>query len=325
MTFTNGWEGPKVYASQLGPQEVRADWAMPAPVTGIVPLRPLGVGDILGGAFRAVRYAPSVMLGLTFVALLVVQVVAVAVAFASGDALSTILLPFGLPGNDYGDTSLRSSLGFFANELAIIVAGMGLIYTVVEAVAGRRTSPAAALRHIGRRLGAALALTVLIAIVLVAVMALVGALIDAVGLPVILLLVFFGLPAALALNVKLLFVPCAVSVEQMGPLRAVARSWRLTGGVFWRTLGTYLLTLVIMWIPTATISGVVITLTAWFFMGDVNLSTGSPAALAVTAAGSILSLVLTVPLVTAVQTLLYVDARIRREGYDIVLGEEIYG
>ena len=325
MTFTQGWEGPKVYASQLGPQQVRADWTMPAPVTGIVPLRPLGVGDVLGGAFRAVRYSPPVMLGLTFAVVLVAQVVAVMINLAFGEALSGVLLPFSQDLGNFGFLSLRSLTTPFANLVAIVVASMGLIYTVVEAVAGRRATPQAALRHIGQRLGAALGLAALLAAGLLFAMVVGGAVLSSIGVAGgVLLFIFLVLPIGFVFNVKLLFIPCVISSEQMGPFQAVVRSWRLTTGVFWRTLGTYLLTLLIMWIPMSVISGVFFSLAEWAFMGDF-IDPDSAAGMALTTAGSLLSIILTVPLITAVQTLLYVDARIRREGYDITLSEAMYG
>src|SRR5579859_4186707 len=54
--------GSPGYGPSLPP--VGGGWAAPAPMPGGVPLRPLGVGDILSGAFTLIRRNPVATLGL---------------------------------------------------------------------------------------------------------------------------------------------------------------------------------------------------------------------------------------------------------------------
>ena len=54
--------GQSGYGPSLPP--VGGGWAAPAPMPGGVPLRPLGVGEILSGAFTLIRRNPMATLGL---------------------------------------------------------------------------------------------------------------------------------------------------------------------------------------------------------------------------------------------------------------------
>lgn len=51
------------------------------------------------------------------------------------------------------------------------------------------------------------------------------------------LLFLVGIPLAIFLSVKLLYMVPAVALEQLGGIDAMKRSWRLTKGGFWRTFG----------------------------------------------------------------------------------------
>jgi hypothetical protein len=57
---------------------------------------------------------------------------------------------------------------------------------------------------------------------------------------VLILLVLALIPVAIMLQVKLLYTVPAVAIEQRGGIDAMKRSWGLTRGAFWRTLGYYL-------------------------------------------------------------------------------------
>ena len=54
------------------------------------------------------------------------------------------------------------------------------------------------------------------------------------------LLVLLLIPIGIFLQVKLLYIVPAVAIEQRGGLDGIKRSWQLTRGAFWRTLGYYL-------------------------------------------------------------------------------------
>lgn len=136
------------------------------------------------------------------------------------------------------------------------------------------------------------------------------------------LLVFILLLALIA--VRFLFVTQAVVIEGRGPLDALARSWRLVSGSFWRVLGIavllYILVQVIVIIPAVT---------ANFALGAVFGSTSDPLG-NYTLQQTILILVnycaqiLVWPLQLGAYTLIYYDLRIRKEGYDLQLLAQDY-
>jgi hypothetical protein len=120
-------------------------WGIPqAPKPGIIPLRPLGVGEILDGAFAVVRRYPAATLGLSAAVMLVVE---------SFQLLATYLLLRGAtintspisPGSVNGDFVARA---FTADILitiltvfaTVLLSGM-LTAVIGPAVLGRRVSP----------------------------------------------------------------------------------------------------------------------------------------------------------------------------------------
>ncbi|HQY99667.1 MAG TPA: hypothetical protein PLQ63_06595 [Propionicimonas sp.] len=328
MTYPTGWDGPGYYAAQLAPETVGVDTAPPAARTGIVPPRPLQIGDILSGAFHAVRFAPATMFGLTLVTMLVAQLLGTGLGLVIERQFGFTLLPS--EDGDALDAGLfgwSTILGQVFTQLTAIVVGMGLTYTVFQAVSGRSVPPAEALRHMVGRLGAALGFSALTALAVSAGGGLVFAMFvpvlggDTGGLVVVAILAgLVTLVLAIWLGTKLLLAPSAIAVEGLGPIQAIPRSWTLTRGQFWRVLGIYLLASMIIGFAASTVSSV-------FSFGAMLLSISDPGVLllAVTIASTLTSSVLTVPLTTAVSTLLYVDARIRREGYDLHLAEVLYG
>ena len=52
-----------------------------------------------------------------------------------------------------------------------------------------------------------------------------------------LVLFLVGIPLAIFLGTKLLYITQGVALEQRGGVEAMKRSWALTKGNFWRTLG----------------------------------------------------------------------------------------
>lgn len=319
MTFPNGWDGPGYFASQLAPEKVRSDWAAPNRRPGIVPPRPLQLGDILGGTFRSVRFAPAVMFGIPAIAFLIAQLLSLSVATlldralareTSYDAIETMM----------AFATTTQIVGSFVNSLVGAVAAMALLPTVVAAVSGRRTTPNAAMRNLGRHFWAAIGYWLMCGLLLVAPNALSplltespSALIGVLGVVALIGLV------AVALLPRLLFAPCAIAIEGLGPVRAIRRGWQLSRGRYWPILGTYLLTSFLINLAAGTVAGV-------FTFVSMVFGMTNPAVLVVaTTASQLLAAVLSVPLVNGLIGLLYVDTRIRNEGFDLELSEELYG
>ena len=123
---------------------------------------------------------------------------------------------------------------------------------------------------------------------------------------------------------KLAFVLPALTLERIGPIAAITRSWGLTRGRrFWSVLGIRLLTSVLIGII-----GVVIACPLGLIVAGAQfaLADSGNAAYVVTALANglviIVSASLTTPLSAGVDALLYIGQRIEQEGHDIDLMRE---
>lgn len=138
---------------------------------------------------------------------------------------------------------------------------------------------------------------------------------EAGGLGIFLALVIGVGGAALAgtLLVRLCLATIAVALEGIGPVTAVRRSWHLTGSNTWRTLGLLVLVTIIVSIVGSVLVrllGVLVTDTIGTWLGDPLTVDGLVAASVA---------VLLAPVAVVVQTALYFDLRVRRDGWDVPL------
>ncbi|GIG39656.1 glycerophosphoryl diester phosphodiesterase membrane domain-containing protein [Cellulomonas phragmiteti] len=325
-----GWGAP---APAAGPPA----WHLPAVQPGIIPLRPLGLGEILDGAVRAVRANPAVMFGLSAV------VVTVAVALQTlvqlyvtsliGAALGDATLDGAMTAADSAMISeMLSTSGGQVLTIPLLVpvtsvlTGL-LIVSVSRSVIGEKV----ALREVWRTrrvwLLVGFGLLQLLASVLafalwigaVVGLAAAGADWEAFGVA---LLGGLGLLAAVVwVTARTLLVPPALMLEGKRFWPTVARAWRLTRGSFWRLLGIYLLSnllvsvlMYLFLVPAAVVAGLV-TATS----GSESLT------ILVSALGQVVGLTLSTTFLAAVVALLYVDVRIRREGLDLELARAATG
>jgi hypothetical protein len=302
---------------------------------GIVPIKPLGLGDILEGAFRAIRHNPRVMIGLTL--LVVIATTAVTVLPASL-AFTTLIPadPAAIPEADPGQ--LVSALvgvvvtGFLGWLGGVVATGM-LTVSVGESVVDRRVGLAEAWRRVRGRIlplavqgllvGLALAVPSALAIALgVAVGIAAGGTAGvgtglALALPAVAVTVWVWVHWALA--------PAPLVLERAGVVGALGRSYRLVRGKFWRTLGILVL------------ANLLISVIAQIITTPVAIAGGllpalAPeshallvASLALTYGVSNLVGVLVYPFLAAVVTLLYIDRRIRSEALDVALHRSLTG
>ncbi len=304
----------------------------PAPLQpGIVPLRPLGLGEVLDGSVRAVRHNPVVMFGLaalvTTVAVALQTLVQLYVAGLVAASLGDALAGADVTGADAGAVSEVFSMGLAQSATqplllpATSVLTGFLIVSVSRSVLGRRVELRDVLRT--RRVWWVLgfALLVLLAQVLVGaawfglVLLLFSQQQEGAALTALVLGGILYVVALVWVTVRTLLVPPALVLEGK-PFRAtVARAWRLTRGSFWRLFGTYLLATVLVVVVTS-----LFLVPAGVLSGLLAGVTGSPAVTVVlTAVGTIVGLTVSTSFLAAVVALLYVDVRMRREGLDLEL------
>ena len=110
-------------------------------------------------------------------------------------------------------------------------------------------------------------------------------------------------------------------LEREGPVRALARSWRLVRGSFWRVFGITLLAGLIV-VVTAGVLQIPFGLLAAMAGGGNSLlpsTGGNVAGILISAVGGVVAGAVARPISAGVAVLLYVDLRMRREGLDLVL------
>jgi hypothetical protein len=138
-----------------------------------------------------------------------------------------------------------------------------------------------------------------------------------------LVLTLLGLVPSVYVFVRFLLAPCAVMVEDLRGIRALRRSWRLSRGIIGKALGAFLLAtlivLVISFVLTLVLS-LIFGLVLVFALGDELLTGGIwPAIYAMQQSINVIVGILTTPYLTLIVVLLYLDARMRREGFDLAL------
>ena len=315
-------------------------WTVAQP--GIIPLRPLTVGELFNGAFQAVRVNPQTMFGFAFAIMAVVGLVQAFFASSSTSSLTRAL--------SSGDTedlvySLGSSMGSFVTSGLTMLAtaflsGM-LALTVWDAVLGRKSSPADAWHRFSPRFVPVLLATLLIGIIefVVIVLVLLVFMIPfflvvvnaasarsydsasaSIGgaLSIIFLMIVALIVVACFFTVKFAFTSSAVVLEGLGPVDAIKRSWSLSKGSFWRILGRILLIGIVIGLISSVLGGIV----------GAILGVGAAAAdsvgmlVAFSAFVSALLSAVVIPVQSSFYTLMYLDERMRKENLAPMIAQE---
>ena len=261
---------------------------------GIVPLRPLSVGEILDGAITAVRRSPSLILASGIVSVFTVLtnfVIQLLLQRSSNDT----------SGADVFRGLVVSVIGLVLSAVgSLIVAALAAV-VVREGVLGRSVPLATAWREVRPRVG------VVVGAALLSTLAWGG-----------LTITVIGIPFAIFLYVAWRFGTVVAIVEGGSATGVLKRSRLITKNRWWRTCGVLLL--------VALVGGIVseiITLpflfaggTSALLSGDGSLSTTE---LALTSVGSLIAATLVTPFTVCATALLYVDLRMRGEGLDVAL------
>uniref|UniRef100_UPI00099E217D DUF7847 domain-containing protein n=1 Tax=Streptomyces atriruber TaxID=545121 RepID=UPI00099E217D len=309
----------------------------------VIPLAPLGVDHVLGGAFATMRRYAKPLFGTAAAAyglLAAVMTGALLLAYAATrDDFRAMYEPGATFSWEHGRPLLIAFGTVWATGMLASLAINSFVQaacaaTLHEAVLGRPTTFRAVWRRAWARTPAVSAVTLLLALVLVLPLAAFVLLFVAFFVTVLtdstlpfglfFLLFLLVLPLAAWLYVTFAFAPAAAVLESAGPLTALRRSARLVRGAWWRTFGISLLAGAIVGIvslafriplqfaapdpPAVTPDSD----TSEILFDQLRSQFGLYAILALL--GTLLTqLIATVflPLVTA---LLYIDRRIRREG-----------
>lgn len=301
---------------------------------GAVPMRPLGLGELLDGSVAVIRAYPRPVLAMS---------AAVAVVSALLQLVVTLTLLGPLTNTD--TATLGDSSGAFQAYLGTAAVGTGLtlliaavtgavlagVVTVVasRAVLGDAITLGQAWEQARPRLGSLVATALLVGfasygsvfagIALAALLANTGTAGAVAAVPVVLA----GLVGGFLLYIRWSLATAVVVLERQPIRRALGRSTVLVRRSFFRIVGVLLLAVVI-----AGFVGQILQLPFLLFgynpfagLGGAPQHLSTSAALVGAVAGALASTVVA-PFTAGVRALLYIDRRMRAEGLDITLAAQ---
>ncbi|MFD8996957.1 glycerophosphoryl diester phosphodiesterase membrane domain-containing protein [Streptomyces abikoensis] len=318
-------------------------WSTPppsAPQPGVVPLRPLGVGEILDGAVSTTRLYWRTVLGVSAAVALGTQAAGTTVTglwFRDVAGLNKLADPstadlhevLDAVGKSLGSLTVASLVGL----VGTIIASAMLTVVVSRAVLGRPASVGDAWRDARPRLLALTGLFLLVPLLMAAAFAvgLAPGLVVAAGSDagisgdpsgggagLLGLGGLAGMAAAAWLWVRYSLAAPALMLEKQGVISAMRRSAKLVRGASWRIFGIQVLAAFIVFmigsmaqIPTSLIDGIV--------TGESTMDHLTWTSLIINGVGAATGSALALPITAGVTALLYMDQRIRRESLDIEL------
>ncbi|MFJ7943585.1 hypothetical protein ACIQ6K_08025 [Streptomyces sp. NPDC096354] len=330
---------------------------MPPPKPGVIPLRPLGLGDILGGAFSTMGRYWKQLFGVgtaVYGGALVVVGAAVAIAYSAvSDPLHRVV-ELSSEESPRSEDIVPLAIAFGAVWLVavlVLMTATAMMYATVpavlqDAVLGRPTTFGIIWRRAWARVPAVIGTVLLSSLVAAIPMVLVmisfiamtiafitldGGSGSGVAIAVGVLGALATAPLAIWLWVKFSLAPAAAVFEGQRPVAALRRSSQLVRGDWWRIFGISLLAVLM-----ASVAGYVIQMPfsiLGMFPGVIGMeSLGSdPNAMAVVVAmsgylvvtllGQLVSQLVSATFPQLVTGLLYVDRRMRNENLGPVLAE----
>ncbi|MYW64682.1 hypothetical protein GTY65_11475 [Streptomyces sp. SID8379] len=330
-----GWGAPP----QGGPGGWGQGWGGPpaAAKPGVIPLRPLGIGEILDGAVSTMRTYWRTVLGISLTVAVVTELLVVLLqGFVLSDSTTSAL-----DNPDATPREVLDALGglFVGTGVVLVVTLLGtivataLLTTVTSrAVLGKPVTTGEAWRdarpQVFRLLGLTLLLPLITALI-VLVGTVPGILVGALGSSDagIALAVVGGIAAfvvAIWLMIRFSLASPALMLEKQTIRKAMSRSSKLVRGSWWRVFGIQILATIITNV-VASIILIPFTFIGAAVSGDgmssfLDSSGGAGwAYLIVTGLGSVIGSTLTFPITAGVTVLLYIDQRIRREALDLEL------
>ncbi len=332
------WGGPSVPPGR-GPGW-GGGWNAPpaAAKPGVIPLRPLGVGEILDGAVSTMRAHWRTVLGISLTVAVVVEIVSIllqgfvldssradAVLDDPNPTLSELSGAFADTMRDTGVLAVISLLGTF-----VVTALLTMVMS--RAVIGRSVTLSDAWRDARPQLPRLLGLSFLLPLIAVGIVlagALPGILIAAAGAPeggsaLGILGGLAGTVVMIWIMVRFSLSSSSLMLEKQTVRKSLARSVKLVKGSWWRVFGIQLLAQILVFVVVS-----IIVIPFSFLAGALSgegvggLMQGSGSSgwtfLIITGIGSVVGSMLAFPITAGVSVLLYIDLRIRREALDLEL------
>ena len=325
-------------------------WQQPRQVTyqpGVIPFRPLGMGDVFGAAFKIIKGNPASTVGAALVIALAALIPTTPLGlWVARQGSSDLFDPDAALDETTAADAILVAAGQYiptiAGSLATVALAGFIAYVTGQAVLGRKVKLPETWRgtrpHLLRVVGVSLLVSLLVLVVAAAFLA-PGAVVLVLGATSsddtllvvgIVLLAGLGLllvPTLLLLWTRFAFVGPAVVLEGAGIRAAMARSWRLTRFPgFWRLLGIRLLTAILVsMVAQILVVPVTFALMAVIIAGGVGPEGMVTMQVVVGAVVTLISAAATTPVTATVDTLLYIDQRIRTEALDVGLIQAVEG
>lgn len=328
-------------------------WGGPAPAAkpGVIPLRPLGVGEILDGAVSTMRTYWRTVLGISLTVGALTQLGVILLrGFVLDDTL-TARAPLNDPSTTPGDVFRAMGTALVATSFLVLISAVGtiiataLLTTVTSrAVLGKPVSTGEAWRDARPQVPKLFGLLFLLGLISFGVM-LCGL------LPGILVAVADGNKALTAgllvlgmlgasvvilwLLIRFSLSSPALMLERQSIVKSMSRSAKLVRGSWWRVLGIQLLAGLIANIVSSLVV-IPFTVIAAAVSGDGMAGLFGTEAqhvswtfLIISGIGAVIGAMVTLPINAGVTVLLYIDQRIRHEALDLELaraaGVQSYG
>ncbi|MFH8979391.1 glycerophosphoryl diester phosphodiesterase membrane domain-containing protein [Streptomyces varsoviensis] len=339
-----GWGQQPDNASSRAPGRQLAwggGWTPPpaAPKPGVIPLRPLGVGEIIEGAFATMRTQWRTVLGVSLGLAIVTQAATTVINgiwFRDNPGLDSLDndpdLTVGEALRTVGRLFAGMSITSFVGVLGSIIATAMLTVVVSRAVLGRSATLREAWTGARPQLLRMLGLVILVPLLILAVVTvsvLPGILVsvagaEAGGAALALLGAIAGCVAAVWLWIRYSLAAPALMLEKQGVTASMRRSAKLVRGAWWRIFGVQLLAILIAFVVMAVVQ-IPTGIAQLLFGGDeANVLQGGASSVSWTyliigGLGALVGSVITFPITAGVTVLLYTDQRIRRESLDVEL------
>lgn len=313
---------------------------------GIIPLRPLSIGDIYQGAFAAIKTNARTMFGFTAALLGVALVISVGINYA---IINLVLPNYLSPSSPYAAvfTSLSGSFsqlgGTLLQVLATVLLSGLIVVAVSRSVLGRVASSKEVWERTKSKFLPLIGLNIITSIIS-GLMMIIGIVVFFVllasaastaktdreflqdlGVSLVGLLILMVISALVSsyLSIKFSVASPAMVLENLGVFAAIGRSWSLTRGNFWRLFGINILTAIITSMVAGIFVGIADALGAIFIVvgssspEDVIASLNTTYILIMVM--STIAQLLILPFTSSVNALLYIDLRMRKEGLDVEL------